>query len=213
MALVLVAKTRQRPAIGQANPTLGSFQGLNGWFFINGQDERILGRIEIKTDNVSGLAHKLRIGGNAPAAAPFQFNALLAQNAPDLIGGNIGQTLRQQSPIPAPVARRWIFIQQRQDPLDRHLIILGRLSTAWRVFQASQALAHKAPPPFTHRHLGNAQALGNRTSTQARCRLQDNLTPDLEPVFDPLRSTPTLQELAVFHRKFDATRCHPSNKS
>ena len=55
MALVLMTKTRQRLAIGQSNPTLRPFQGLNGWFFIDGQDQRIPGRIEIETHNVGAL--------------------------------------------------------------------------------------------------------------------------------------------------------------
>ena len=66
MALVLMTKTRQRLAIGQSDPTLRPFQGLNGWFFIDGQDERILGRIQIKTNNVGGLA------GNCAARPPIQ---------------------------------------------------------------------------------------------------------------------------------------------
>lgn len=104
MALVLMTKTRQRLAIGQSNPTLRPFQGLNSGFFIDGQDERILGRIQIKTNNVGGLAGKLRVSRNAPTVAPFQFDALLAQNVPDLIGGNIAQMLGNQPPIPASIA-------------------------------------------------------------------------------------------------------------
>jgi hypothetical protein len=71
---------------------------LDGWFFIDGQDERIAGRIEIKAYNVGGLARKLGVSGNAPSVASFQFNALLAQNAPDLMGGNIGQILMRWCP-------------------------------------------------------------------------------------------------------------------
>ena len=111
MALVLMTKTRQRLAIGQSDPTLRPFQGLNGWFFIDGQDERILGRIKIETHDVGGLARKLRVSGNAPTVAPFQFDALLAQNAPDLIRGNIGQLLGNQPPIPAPIARRGVSMK------------------------------------------------------------------------------------------------------
>jgi len=55
MALVLMTKTRQRLAIGQSDPTLRPFQGLNGWFFIDGKDERILGRIQIKTTMSAAL--------------------------------------------------------------------------------------------------------------------------------------------------------------
>ena len=56
-----MTKTRQHLAIGQSDPALRPFQGLNGWFFIDGKDERILGRIEIKTNNVDSLASKLRV--------------------------------------------------------------------------------------------------------------------------------------------------------
>ena len=112
MALVLMTKTRQRLAIGQSDPTLRPFQGLDGRFFIDGQDERILGRIEIKTDNVGRLARKLRVSGNAPTVASFQFDALLTQNAPNLIGGNITQMLGNQSPIPAPIAPPVDFYQE-----------------------------------------------------------------------------------------------------
>ena len=86
MALALMTKPSERLAIGQSDPTLRPFQGLNGWFFIDGKDERILGRVELKTHNVGGLARKLGVGGNTPTVAPFQFDALLAQNAPDLSG-------------------------------------------------------------------------------------------------------------------------------
>src|ERR1700756_3782315 len=143
MALVLMTKTRQRLAIGQTDPSLRPFQSLNGWLFIDGKDERVLGRVEIKTNNVGGLAGKLRVSGNAPAVAPFQFDALLAQNAPDLIGGNIGQILGKQPPIPAPIARRWVSIKELQHPFDCDFIIFGRLSTARRVLEASDSVTQK----------------------------------------------------------------------
>src|SRR6202043_1316099 len=133
MALVFLTKPRQSLTIGQADPTLRPFQGLNGWLFIDGKDERILGRIEIKTHNVGGVARKLRVSGNAPTVAPFQFDALLAQNAPDLIGGNIGQLLGNHPPIPAPIARRGVSIKEFHHPFDCDFIIFGRLSIARRV--------------------------------------------------------------------------------
>src|ERR1700751_5854964 len=112
MALVLMTKTGQCLAIGQADPTMRPFQSLDGWFFIDGQDERIAGRIEIKAYNVGGLARKLGVSGNAPTVASFQFNALLAQNAPDLMGGNIGQILGNEPPIPAPITRGRVSIKE-----------------------------------------------------------------------------------------------------
>src|SRR5258708_38341825 len=198
MALGLMTKTRQRLAIGQSDRTLRPFQGLNGWFLIDGKDERIPGRIEIKTNNVGSLARKLRVSGNAPTVTPFQFDALLAQNAPDLIGGNIGQMLCNQPPIPAPIACRWVSIKEFQHPFDCHLIIFGRLSTARRVFQSSDSVTQKPPAPFADRHLGNAQTFANLTSTATFCRLDNNLTPYFKPMFHALRSTPTLQQLAIF---------------
>src|ERR1700722_8154296 len=159
MALVLMTKTRQRLTIGQSDPALRPFQGLNGRFFIDGKDERILGRIEIKTNNVGSLARKLRVSGNAPTVAPFQFDALLAQNAPDLIGGNIGQMLSNQPAIPASIARRWVSIKELQHPFDCNFIISGRLSATRRVLQSSDSVTQKPPAPLADSHLGNPQTL------------------------------------------------------
>src|ERR1700721_105704 len=213
MTLVLMTKTRQRLAIGQSDPTLRPFQGLNGWFFIDGKDERILGRIEIKTDDVGGLARKLRIGGNAPTVAPFQFDALLAQNAPDLIGGKIGTMWGNHPPIPAPIARRRVSIKELHHPFDCDFIIFRRLSAARRVLPSSDSVTQKPPAPLADRHLRNAQTFGNLTSTATFCRLENNLTPYFKPMFHSLRSTPTLQHLAIFHAKFDSTRSHWAIKS
>src|ERR1700726_28246 len=194
MALVFLTKPRQSLTIGKADPTLRPFQGLNGWLFIDSKDERILRRIEIKTHNVGGLARKLRVSGNAPTVAPFQFDALLAQNAPDLIGGNIAQMLGNQPPIPAPIARRWVSIKEFQHPFDCDFIIFGRLSTARRASNPQ-----KPPAPLADRHLGNAQTFANLTSTATFCGLENNLAPYFKPMFHSLRSTPTLQHLAIFH--------------
>src|ERR1700681_3054894 len=177
MAFVLMTKTRQRLTIGEADPSLPPFQSLNSLLFIDGKDERILGRIQIKTHNVGGLARKLRVSGNAPTVAPFQFDALLAQNAPDLIGGNIGQLLGNQPPIPAPIAHRWVSIKELQHPLDGDFIIFGRLSTARRVLQSSDSVTQKPPAPLADRHLRNAQTLANLASTATFRRLENNLTP------------------------------------
>src|ERR1700693_5915308 len=208
MALVLMTKTRQRLAIGQSDPALRPFQGLNGWFFIDGKDERVLGRVEIKTNNVGGLGRKLRVSGNAPTVAPFQFDALLAQNARDLIGGNIGQMLGNRPPIPAPIARRWVSIKELQHPFDCDFIIFGRLSTARRVLQSSDSVTQKPPAPLADRYLRNAQTLANLASTATFCRLENNLTPYFKPMLHSLRSTPSLQQPAIFHIKFDSPRCH-----
>jgi hypothetical protein len=125
--------------------------------------------------------------------ASFQFDALLTQNAPNLIGGNITQMLGNQSPIPAPIARRWISLKKLQHSFDRHFIIFGRLATARRVLQSDEPVTQKPPAPLADRHLGNAQTLANLTSTTTFCCLKDNLTPDFKPMFHSVRSTPTFQ--------------------
>src|ERR1700730_7013678 len=151
MALVLMTKPPQRLAIGQSDPTLRPFQGLNGWLFIDGKNERILGRIQIKTHNVRRPARKVRASGNAASVAQSQLDALLAQNAPDLIGGNIGLLLGNQPPIPAPIARRWVSIKELQHSFDGDFIIFGRLSTALRVLQSSDSVTQKPPAPLADR--------------------------------------------------------------
>ena len=113
------------------------------------------------------LARKLRVSGNAPTVAPFQFDAFVGAKCARLDRGNIDQMLGNQPPIPAHIARRCISIKELQRPSDCDFIKSGRLSTARRTLQSSDSATQKPQAPLADRHFGNAQTFANLTSTAA----------------------------------------------
>ena len=75
VALVGVAETGQRLAIGQPEPSLSAFQSLDVGLFIDRQHHRILRRLQIEPDNVGDV---VQAGGIAsrrePDLNPFRKN-------------------------------------------------------------------------------------------------------------------------------------------
>ena len=50
--------------------------------FVHAQDHRVVGRIEVEADDVSGLARELGIGALAPTPAPLELDTILAYQTP-----------------------------------------------------------------------------------------------------------------------------------
>ena len=71
MALVLVILASQGTAVGQPQPSLCSLQSLNRRLFVHANHHGVLGRVKVKAHDVRGLLSKLRVGADAPTAAPL----------------------------------------------------------------------------------------------------------------------------------------------
>lgn len=69
MPLILVALARQRTPIGQFEIALAALQGLDRWLLVNGQDQRVFRRIEIKPNDFGGFRRKVGVVTFAPAFA------------------------------------------------------------------------------------------------------------------------------------------------
>src|SRR5512139_720117 len=69
MASILMVGPGQRFAMRQLQPSLSSLQRLNRWLFVQAQDQGILRRIQVKPNNISGLARKFRIRRKTPTAS------------------------------------------------------------------------------------------------------------------------------------------------
>ena len=72
VANVFVGSTGQRPAVGQAQPPLFAFQGLNTGFLIDRQHHGVLRRGQLQPHDVRGFGGKFRVGGDAPTATARQ---------------------------------------------------------------------------------------------------------------------------------------------
>jgi len=91
---VIMLITAERLATGQAQPPLLALQCLKAGFFIHGQHNGIVRRVQIKAHNVRRFLGKFRIGGDTPAAPPGQADAQAAQFPPDLMSADVAQCPR-----------------------------------------------------------------------------------------------------------------------
>ena len=85
MTLILMAKPSHGLAVREAQPTLGSHQGLDGRLFIGTEHHCIFGWVQIQSHNVRRLLSKLGVGAYAPTPPPSEMDAISAQHPPHLV--------------------------------------------------------------------------------------------------------------------------------
>jgi len=85
VSLVLVAESSQSLPIGQPKPSLSPFQCLNSRLLIHREHDTIVRWVQVEAHDVGSLLSKLRIGADAPAAAPLQVDTVLSKYTPDLM--------------------------------------------------------------------------------------------------------------------------------
>ena len=173
--LVIVRETGESSAIGEAQPALSPFQGLDVRFFIHRQYERVFGRVQVKPDHIGGFLREAGIGGDTPTAAALQTDAVAAQHAPDVMAGNIAHSPAHQRAIPAGIPGRGRGVELLQDTLLRSHVIVGGLARTRGIQQARQALAQKAIAPFADRGRAGVMGGGDCLITSARGSIQDDL--------------------------------------
>ncbi len=74
------------------------------------------GRVEIKRHDLRRLWCELRVRTDAPAAAMLQLDPVLAEEVPDLVGGDL-QGRCQDTAIPASVTIGWRLAELPQQAL------------------------------------------------------------------------------------------------
>src|SRR5215831_10363025 len=183
MPLVIMTESTQRPASGNLQVSLSPFQGLDMRLLIHRQDQGVVGRIQIKSNNVRRLGGKLRIGTDTPAAPSLQLNAPAPQHPPDVSCRNISQSFGQQGTIPNGIARRWRLIQLFENPSFHRSVIASRWARARSISQPVQSLASKAQPPLTDGGGSLPQLLGNGLRGLALSRRQYDSRSQDHPLF------------------------------
>src|SRR6476659_10429332 len=69
VALVVVAMSRQCASVRQLQIALRALERLDRWFFVDAQNDRVLRRRQVETDNIGGLVGELWVVALAPALA------------------------------------------------------------------------------------------------------------------------------------------------
>src|ERR1700730_5248248 len=104
--LVVVALPGQGAAVRQLQIALRPLQSLDRRLFIDTENNRLGGRIDIKADHIGGFRHELGVVALAPGFAGDKIDLVLAQEAPDILNINVAQCLGQQRTRPAGIALR-----------------------------------------------------------------------------------------------------------
>ena len=177
MPLVVVALPGQGAAVRQLQIALRPLQSLDRRLFIDTENNRLGGRIDIKADHIGGFRHELGVVALAPGFAGGKIDLVLAQEAPDILNINVAQCLGQQRTRPAGIAlRRWL-IQNRQNALVRGLAVDRLLACPWTILEPTKAALGKVPPPVAHNARLNANFLGDRPRAATLSRQQHYARP------------------------------------
>ena len=144
IALVIVTMSGQRPPVRKLQIALGALQRLDRGFFVNADDDRVLGRCQVEPDHIGGLGDELGIVALAPGLAPGEVDLLPAQEAPG----------------PAARARRPVRLQSRAT-------IPARESGRRRTFQDSQN-ASSRPVSLVYFGAGPGRGLSAKPAKPSR---------------------------------------------
>ena len=114
MPLVVVALPGQGASVRQLQIALRPLQGLDRRLFVDTENNRFGGRIDVKADHIGGLRHKREGVALASRLAGSKVNIVLAQEAPDILNLNVAQGLGQQRTRPPAITRRRWLLQKQQ---------------------------------------------------------------------------------------------------
>ena len=175
MPLIVMGEPMEGPAIGQPQPALGAFQGLDVRLLVDRQHDGVLRRIQIEAHDIGGLLGKAGSGAHPPATATLEADAVLAQHAPDLIVRDVGQGGGQQSAVPAGIAGGRSLVQLLQNAPFGGSIVGRRLAAAPGIVESSQPPRQKPVAPLAHGGGAGTVRCGNRLIAQAIGGIEEDL--------------------------------------
>ena len=171
--LVVVALAGQGASVRQLQVALRPLQGLDRRLFVDTENNRLGGRIDIEADHIGGFRHELGVVALAPGFAGDKVDIVLAQEAPDILNVNVAQCLGQQRTRPPGIAREAAAYPEAPEcacssPCRRS----ASCPPVDRSFSPPKAVVGKAPPPVADNPRLNAHFLGDRTRAATVSRQQ-----------------------------------------
>jgi hypothetical protein len=152
----------------QRQQRLGALQRLDLAFLVDTQDQRLVGRVEIQSDDVAQLLDEERIGGQLEAVAAMGLEAERLQEA---MNAGLGDPGFGSQPAHAPMGRAipGSTVQRRGEELRDALVVdRARFARTQLVMQALDAPGDETPAPLAHRRVGGPEAFRHRGVGRAR---------------------------------------------
>lgn len=160
-------------ADAKRQPRLGAPQRLALRFFVAAQHQRLVRRIEIKTNDVSELLLEVCIVGELEGSLQMRLDVIGSPQALHA-GCRDARGFRHAAATLAPSGRRRSRYRV-QHIFDRHSQQRGLAPPARRVGKSCQPLSGKAPTPVTDRHARHPNFCCDLLLRQATGRQQDDL--------------------------------------
>src|SRR4029077_7214784 len=79
----------QGASVRQLQIALRPLQGLDRRLFVDTENNRFGGRIDVKTDHIGGFRHERGVVALAPRLAGSEVNIVRAKEAPDILNINV----------------------------------------------------------------------------------------------------------------------------
>ena len=147
MPFVNMALAGQGASVRQLQIPLRPLQCLDRRLLVDTENNRLGGRIDVKTNHIGGFRGKFGIVALAPGLAGGKVDIVFAQEAPDILNVNIAQALGQQRARPSGIALRRRRFQKRENALVRRCAVDRLLARPRTVVKPAKAVIGKAPPP------------------------------------------------------------------
>ena len=185
-------------------PRLSAVQGLDGGFFVDRQDHRILRRLQVQAHHGQHLRLELRVVRVLPVAKSVGLNRFGGQHRLHQRGTD-PQVGRQRSHTPVrPHRRRGRGTGRGSDPVADDGIMLAFAAPAALIPQPVQPQLGKAPTPFDHHGFRHPQRLLDLVVAVPRGRQQDNPGSPRVPLGRSGGTNDTFQRCSFFRIQRDA---------
>src|SRR5436190_16679767 len=213
--LVIVALASQGTSVRQLQIALRPLQGLDRRLFVDTQNNRLGGRIDIEADHIGGFRRELGVVALTPRFASRKIDIVLTQEAPDILNVNVAQALGQQRTRPPrkPHGRR--LVQKRQNALVRRPAVDRPLASPGKVLEPAKTVIGKAPPPMADNARLNPNFFGDRSRAAALGRQQHDPRPPHVTLRRARRPASRLKHLAYLRLQpnFSCFGNHPNLES
>src|SRR5271157_5089753 len=181
---------------------LGAVQGLNLALFIDAKYQGMVGRIQVKADDVPHLFDEERIGGEFEATTSVR---RYGKRLKHTMHGGFGNAAVVGGLANTPMGSTGRLAGEGAFEQDGNLLI-GNAAGPPRpqlIVQTRHTLLQETLSPLAHRGLGPAQTLSNLGIALALGRPQHYLSASDEGMRQRTRSRPTLQLCAFVHSQIE----------
>jgi hypothetical protein len=103
MPLIIVRLAGHGAPVGQLQIALRTFERLDRWLFVDGENDGVFGRRHVEPDDLGCLGREFGVVAFAPRLAAGEVDLVRAQKAPDILDMDVVERLGDERAAPVGV--------------------------------------------------------------------------------------------------------------